>query len=220
MQGWAQQNQSLLQRLEDMLLHKKDQAQEESLWNIIAEACSSEWVKARKSLDRSDAALKDALSDENIPLGSIGYALDGGDTIRLMNSHSEALAHFALVEENLRRQPETSELMKAVTKALRIIAQSEHASRLAEIANKKFSKALKTAKPVPRRSLSSSFDDSGAQRLGGLMPFDLLQGGLRSLISLCRAAEPAMSPDTKPDVKISEANSTTLSRKKIHKPVF
>jgi hypothetical protein len=72
------------------------------LWQAIAAEASTAWQQAKADLSRADADLCRIESDEEIPLGSIGNALDGEETAHIREAQRERLAQFVLIDETLR----------------------------------------------------------------------------------------------------------------------
>lgn len=203
MQHWAQLNAPLLDRLQKRLdlrqaLHIDD------LWHMIADHASSEWRHAKQALNEAQTVLADRTSIYNRPLGAIGYGLDGGETPEIQNEHSEALAYFTAIDEQLRMRPELKTVLTAAKQALGIIATAEHHSKLAALANKQFKKVIQPMdhqKPATSQFLGEDFNYNN-RRNDGPSPWALIQQGLRQLARMVMD-EPA------PELQVQPVAQTT-----------
>lgn len=117
----------LMAKIEAALRKAGGDLAETALWEMVAAESSSLWVHARERLDAEEAELKDRLSPENVPLGLIGSALDGGDLDRVRERHTQALMQFTMLNENMRQDPKLKSAMKNI---LALKAQIEESQRL------------------------------------------------------------------------------------------
>lgn len=92
-------------KIEKAMRETNGDLSESDIWEMLAEAKSPDWGRARETLRACEDDLEDRLSPDNVPLGLIGAALDAGALDHARMLHTEALANFTIVNETLRQQP-------------------------------------------------------------------------------------------------------------------
>lgn len=204
-EDWAQQNRALLQQV-DARMSQKGPLAEETIWTMVAEGCSPAWASAKKGLKQAAENLGAWTSDDNMPLGAIGMALDGGEMDKLQGRYNVALAHFTAIEEALRNEQGPKALMEAVRQRMRVIADVEHTSKLAERANRKFMRMTNDMQNAPQKSkfLGQEFD-ANSRRRTLLSPWEALQGGMKQLLVRCLMMEPALAVTAEQKAEVAAA---------------
>lgn len=104
----------LISRIVRGLQDSNEPLNEKHLWEFIAGNDSTEWQKARHLLREAENRIQHFQSDENVPLGLIGSALESDETTRAGNDYVEALASFTLIDEELRLDSELQRQFNAL----------------------------------------------------------------------------------------------------------
>ena len=157
---WGEENRALLLCVSNAARRQKRTMSDAEIWDVIAEAASSEWAEAREGLNAKDAALQEHMHPDNVPLGLIGLALDGGRMAELEREHSGALVTFTVINEHLYQQPELRALLQAAVHIQRTAEHSLYLSRSAMKLTTDFAAATREHAPQERKSgLAGKFSD-------------------------------------------------------------
>jgi hypothetical protein len=207
---WMAQHSHIVDRLEAMVAKEFRTLQEAKIWPIIAEGCSAEWRRAREMLIVAEKKLAHKMSDDEIPLGGIGFALDAGDMDRVQAEHSLALAAFTGVDEDLREQKEPKALLKMVRERQKTLQKSAQASRLAGRAQKEFDKVMEKmmkTEPKPKAKGRLQREFANSERGGAVF------GALNAMLGLV-----VKNATPEPNAKTG-MNAQSRSKRKNMQPV-
>lgn len=143
---WAEDNADFLAALHHKMTqngygHKK--LTENTLWDMIADAWSPDWGAARAHLGDAAHDLYERRKPENIPLGSIGLALDAGELDQSEKRYREALAQFTVINEGLRQDAKLARLLE--------ILSTVEESQAVTVATQKLNNSFKVADKKPAR---------------------------------------------------------------------
>jgi len=116
---------------------------ENALWDMIADSWSSDWGAARTRLGDAAHDLYMRQKPENIPLGSIGLAMDAGQLDQSEKRYRAALAQFTVINEELRLHAELSHLLEILS----TVEESQDMSAAAQKLNNRFKAADQKAAP-------------------------------------------------------------------------
>lgn len=149
---WADDNADFLTALQHKMSQKgfgQKTLPENTVWDIIADTWSPDWAKARAHLGNAANDLFERQKPENIPLGSIGLALDAGELDQSEKRYRDALAEFTVINEALRQDEQLSRLLQVIctveeSQAVTAATQKLHSSF--KVADKKAAKE----KPVKK----------------------------------------------------------------------
>ena len=114
---WADENADFLTALNHKMTQKgfgQKSLSENTVWDAIADTWSPDWAKARSHLGDAANDLYERQKPENIPLGSIGLALDAGALDQSEKRYRDALAEFTVINEELRQDEKLSRLLEII----------------------------------------------------------------------------------------------------------
>jgi hypothetical protein len=140
---WGAENADFLAALEHKMGQTKKTITEAALWDMIADTWSADWGKARAHLGDAANDLFERQKPENVPLGSIGMALDAGELGKSEKRYREALAVFTVINEELRQDENLSRLMTAICDVQNTVDESLAISKQTQKLNNSFKVADK-----------------------------------------------------------------------------
>jgi len=185
---WAEEHAAFLQ----ITLRRKsalNKTDENALWEIIADSWSADWGTARSRLGEAAQDLFERQKPENIPLGSIGLALDAGALGQSEERYRTALAHFTTINEELRQHAQLSRLLEILT----AVDESQALTAATQKLNNRFKVAEK--KPAREKPVKKGFRAY----------VDLLFGRRTAPVPAPETAEAAVAktaPDTTPAARL------------------
>lgn len=162
-QSRIEQNQAMINELLAAMGDKAFGATDADIWEMLAERFSPEWRESRDALLRAQKELDERLNDDNVPLGLIGMALDGGETTQYNDAYSTAIANFTMVNENLRQKTDMQQLMGGLLLAQRAmiaaalpagvtLSNMSAANAFAQVALPAVQKGLKSTKSAVNKA--------------------------------------------------------------------
>lgn len=122
-------NQELVERVLGALSDTYSTLTEEQLWDVIAAASSPQWKQARMELDGAEACWADLNKPDNMPLGSIGEALDSDMTTSVKKDVTVKLSEFKIYDEGLRQREDLKKLLGVLLVLQRMVDRSAEITR-------------------------------------------------------------------------------------------
>lgn len=98
------QHEDLIVEIQDRIEKTGALLDESLLWDMVAAKSSPDWVTHKNTLEGCRVDLEDRLSDDNIPLGLIGQAFDGGALDDSRDAYTVALCQYTILNEELRQR--------------------------------------------------------------------------------------------------------------------
>jgi len=157
---WGEANTDFIAALEHKMGQTSKTITEAALWDMIADTWSADWGKARAQLGDAATDLFERQKPENIPLGSIGMALDAGALGESEKRYSEALAIFTIINEELRQDENLSKLMAVICDVQTTLNESSAISKQTQKLNNSFKVAdkKKTRATAEKKGLRAYVD--------------------------------------------------------------
>lgn len=157
----------LIPRVTAVLAERGAALSEESLWEALAEAHSTEWAGARDALEKAKGKLRHLQSPENMSLGPIGRAMNGAEETAAENEEAEAQARFTLIDEELRNNPHMMAKMETLLDRKSVIEKSLQMSAAARQATRA---PGDTAAPARKSALGRLFGSLSGKKAGRTRP--------------------------------------------------
>lgn len=192
------ENKGFVQVAEDFMSRQSKALSRDDLFEAVAQHYFPEWREARGNL----ALAQKNLDKHDLPLGSIGMALDGGVMTGLEDKVMQALVDFTMINERLHQDKGVKAAIDMLHHIQTTLRSSAQVTLSALTATKQF-EVVAPAPNAPKQddgvvqsnwmkgSLTDSFRNHRQKRLSGSnVPFHhVLNGGLRHLLRTAGAPQ-------------------------------
>ncbi len=140
------QHEDLIAEIQDHIEKTGALLDESLLWDMVAAKNSPDWIASKNTLEDCRLDLEDRLSDDNIPLGLIGQAFDGGALDDSRDAYTLALCQFTILNEELRQRSDLQSTLSQLGKIQKQLKASYDISK----------QELKTTKKLEKKSALSA----------------------------------------------------------------
>ena len=162
---WAENNRHVIDHIDNALHQSESPLTEKQIWNLIARTYSREWADANAQCQAAEQQIRILKSDDNMPLGLIGAALEGDTITKVKNAQLAALTHFTIIDEMLRMDDDLQILLQSLVLHQRTIEHSMGLTREVRAMNDSFDEVADAVKPTPS-SINGVFGKFARKVLG------------------------------------------------------